>query len=700
MNLTIPTLLRFLIAGASALSLGALPAQASAGWLQTSGTSAEPTLLIRVDYSGDPELERIVALSPTLRYCDGGTVLVSGSQDDCDTLVRAGLYPRVLSHWDAGHAFYLTDVDCTGAGSSVPQDVIAPLPGGLRLVGLAAADARSLSLSGCFLQELPTITNVNAYLTGRQRSRPSRPSSGKRAILSRIDSVSQERMMAALGHLVYFNAAMPYSNHPSNLRSRYARRPEALDAARFIAAELASSLGDENVAIVPFKHTDDDSTMYNVVGTLAGSDPDAGYYAITGHYDSIALRTNGWRADSDPAPGADDNATGSAAVIEAARVLSGLHFPWSIKFIAFSGEELGLWGSRIYASSAEARGDKVLGVVNLDMLAYNNSRDRLQIVASPGSAWLAHILEEANSDYGIGLEIDVLVNAAAKRSDHAPFWDHGFDSILVIEGYPPEQDYPAEPSSGDKIYRANAQIHTIRDVADSLNVPMFKKAVQLVVAGLAQFAESAPSLPDLAILPGDVRMSATAAEALVTITNLGRQAAPGGFRLDVSACRNDSSDCSTVSDTRVAAMIPQGGAHTVRIPWSELGDAVLSATVDPDSSVPDPDRTNNKSTTGIRAVSHRGLVVFPNPFVVGAGEARIAFSGLSHSSRVSVFTASGELVWTGAEGDRIPRDEAQGEVIWDGVTSPGFLAGSGTYLYQVVGAAGQMEATGKLGIVR
>ena len=88
-----------------------------------------------------------------------------------------------------------------------------------------------------------------------------------------------------------------------------------------------------------------------------------------------------------PAPGADDNASGSCGVMEAARILSQYNFSRSIIFCAFSGEEYGLYGSSAFASRAESEGLNIVGYFNLDMIGYRNPGDNLHTdVIAPSSA--------------------------------------------------------------------------------------------------------------------------------------------------------------------------------------------------------------------------------------------------------------------------------------------------------------------------
>ena len=120
--------------------------------------------------------------------------------------------------------------------------------------------------------------------------------------------------------------------------------------------------------------------IVNVVATLRGTDPaNAGrIYVVTGHYDSRA--SNPLDATS-PAPGANDDASGTAVSLECARVLSQYKFPATIVFLAVAGEEQGLYGSRYFAKTAKSKGWNVEGVLNNDIVG--GDKNRLQ-----ESAWV------------------------------------------------------------------------------------------------------------------------------------------------------------------------------------------------------------------------------------------------------------------------------------------------------------------------
>ena len=94
--------------------------------------------------------------------------------------------------------------------------------------------------------------------------------------------------------------------------------------------------------------------LYNVLARKEGTLYPDQHCILSAHYDSFSWTTSQVRA-----PGADDNASGVAAVLEAARVLSACDFPHSLLFLFFAGEEQGLVGSRAYAAEAASRGMKI-----------------------------------------------------------------------------------------------------------------------------------------------------------------------------------------------------------------------------------------------------------------------------------------------------------------------------------------------------
>lgn len=169
---------------------------------------------------------------------------------------------------------------------------------------------------------------------------------------------------------------------------------------------------------------------YNVVAEQPGVLYPEIIYIICGHLDSIV-----WPGENqDFAPGADDNASGTATVMEAARILSQYEFDVTLRYIAFGAEEVGLHGSTEYATAARARDDDIRGVINIDMILYDGSDRYLTFVPYDSqSTNLALYLERFADHYVPDLNTNVVLSPGTRYSDHAPFWDKGYPALLMIE---------------------------------------------------------------------------------------------------------------------------------------------------------------------------------------------------------------------------------------------------------------------------
>jgi photosystem II stability/assembly factor-like uncharacterized protein len=217
--------------------------------------------------------------------------------------------------------------------------------------------------------------------------------------------------------------------------------------------------------------------LKNVVATLHGT-TDTSEVIICGHFDSIS------EAPFVRAPGADDNGSGTAAVIEAARILSSYRFERTIKFICFSGEEQGVFGSGEYAAGARRRGEEIVGVVNLDMVAYTGGTGReMDIVGNGPSEWLADLGVEFADLYVPALRVNKVIDPLMVLSDHASFWKAGYQAVLGTESA--DVPYP--------------YYHTTGDTLGNLDKPFATDVARLglaLVAGLARPDTTGPG-PDL-----------------------------------------------------------------------------------------------------------------------------------------------------------------------------------------------------------
>lgn len=205
----------------------------------------------------------------------------------------------------------------------------------------------------------------------------------------------------------------------------------------------------------------------NIIALLPGKVFPQYVVLIGAHYDSYSNQA------ATAAPGADDNASGTAAVMEIARILSQYRFDFTLKFVCFSAEEWGLYGSKHYAQEAKARGEKLIGVINMDMIAYaDRLPEDLDLVVNQRSQWLANRFAICAAQY-FSLPLLKVVNANLRWSDHSPFWDQGFSAVCGIEDYGVPNPYYHKPT----------------DLFTTLNMDFATSVTKIalaVAAGLAQ----------------------------------------------------------------------------------------------------------------------------------------------------------------------------------------------------------------------
>jgi len=286
-----------------------------------------------------------------------------------------------------------------------------------------------------------------------------------------LDAVSAERLLGYVCKLQDDGAGA----YCSEVGTRYSYATAKLDeAARYLYGQL-SALGLQ-VTYDSFQHA---VPMTNVVGELPGHGPGSDHvYILSAHYDSTSPQPYV------SAPGADDNGSGCAAVLEAARVLSGHAFPRTLRFVCFSGEGQGVFGSAHYAEAAHARGDKIDGVINLDMIGYESVPPNDHIVElhtgqAPACIALGEALQQSMALYDLQLAPQLIIAGATTRSDHASFWDYGYPAVLGIEDFDDFSPY----------------YHKTSDTLAHMTVPLMVEFTKAAVATLAELA-SAPVTPE------------------------------------------------------------------------------------------------------------------------------------------------------------------------------------------------------------
>ena len=254
----------------------------------------------------------------------------------------------------------------------------------------------------------------------------------------------------------------------------------------------------------------------NVLATLKGTDPaDNRIFIISGHLD--AMRTNVMDRVGD-APGANDDASGVAAVMECARIMSKRNFSATIIFMAVSGEEQGLLGSTYMAAKSRKENLNIEAVLNNDIMGSNNSNETNNInntqvrVFSEGlpayeldknaknirqlglendgkSRQLARYVKETGERYVDNLDIKLIYrnDRFLRGGDHTPFVENGFTAVRITEM---NENYTRQ--------HQNVRIENgiqYGDLIEFIDFEYLRKNTGMNLSTLANLAK-APSMPE------------------------------------------------------------------------------------------------------------------------------------------------------------------------------------------------------------
>jgi len=224
----------------------------------------------------------------------------------------------------------------------------------------------------------------------------------------------------------------------------------------------------------------------NVVGEMTGTVSPAEIVLITAHLDDLPLGAT--------APGADDNASGSAGVWIAADILSRYRFQRTLRFVFFTGEEQGLYGSARYAAAAAGRGENIVAVFNLDMIAWDGAdgptlRLHTRSQTNPGyagDAAIANAFVSIVNTFGLSGGLTPIITPDGENgSDHASFWARGYPAIMAIE---------------DDLDDFNPHWHKADDVSSNLNATYFTNYIKAAVGTAAQLAlPASPAGPAISL---------------------------------------------------------------------------------------------------------------------------------------------------------------------------------------------------------
>lgn len=262
--------------------------------------------------------------------------------------------------------------------------------------------------------------------------------------------------------------------HLTSYSTRFTFSDEAVLAGQWIHEQFVT-MGYSDVAYQDF--TLCDSLQKNIICSKEGEGQPGKNLILCAHYDSIAKSTIGWDWQKCPAPGANDNASGVAAMLEIARILESADMNYTIRFIAFTGEEQNLWGSRVYAEYALTNGMDIALVINLDEIGYPDVKPVWKIIIgedqgnhtsykNADSHKFALVMKQVAASY-TSLACTIL---DIWFSDHIPFNSAGYAVIGVCQA----GKYPYS--------------HEVTDTSDNIDIDYVVEVTRMTLAAILQIA--------------------------------------------------------------------------------------------------------------------------------------------------------------------------------------------------------------------
>ena len=389
-------------------------------------------------------------------------LLMGVDPDQVATLQQASVELELLDADIAGAAYYLA---YRRPGSATPDwgafgELL--LDDGVQvLLRMSGRDADRLAQAGADIRALPLDPKPLAVLAPDQVF-PT-VTDPDPAIQALIDQVEGSVITAYTGDL----SGAWQASVGGELTTITTRHTDSGDPVRK-AVEYAS----EHLAILGLDveyHQWSTNRPANVIGELPGLlNPDE-ILIICAHLDDMPAGSL--------APGADDNASGSVAVLVAADILSRYVWSSTLRFALWTGEEQGLLGSYAYAQRAAANGENIVGVLNLDMISWNtkDSHPDIELHTDPDlpvSSEIAWLFAGVVQAYDLDLVPQIVTYGSTGGSDHASFWAYNYPAILGIEDL---ADF-------------NPYYHTTVDSMDKMDKVYYEDYIRASVGAFAHMA--------------------------------------------------------------------------------------------------------------------------------------------------------------------------------------------------------------------
>ncbi len=300
------------------------------------------------------------------------------------------------------------------------------------------------------------VSVVNSFAQKAKKEKPNAE------IAAMLKEISAKNIETTIRKLVSFGTRNTLSEQENPARGIGAARDWIYAEFQKISQDCGGCLQVEKQTFLQPKanRVPEATNLTNVVAWLKGAtDPDR-VYVVSGHYDSMCTSPTDAKCD---APGANDDASGSAAVIEMARVMSKRKFDATIIFMTVAGEEQGLLGSTYFAQQAKDKKMNIEAMFTNDIIggvtSYKNAPDRQSVRVFSEGVPSSETEAEANTRRGVGGENDSASRQLARfiketgdkylpkfrvqmmyrrdrylrGGDHIPFLERGFTAVRITE---------------------------------------------------------------------------------------------------------------------------------------------------------------------------------------------------------------------------------------------------------------------------
>jgi hypothetical protein len=281
-------------------------------------------------------------------------------------------------------------------------------------------------------------------------------------VVAMLKDISVKNIEATIRKLVSFGTRNTLSEQNDPARGIGAARDWLYSEFQKVSAACGGCLQVEKQSFLQEKaaRVPEPTNLTNIVATLKGATDPTRVYVVSGHYDSMCTSPTDAKCD---APGANDDASGTATVLEAARVMSKYKFDATIIFMTVPGEEQGLLGAAYFAKQAEANKTNIEGMFTNDIVggvtSMKNMPDRNALRVFSEGVPTKESEQEANTRRGVGGENDSQSRQLARfikevgdlylpkfpvrmmyrrdrylrGGDHIPFLERGFTAVRITE---------------------------------------------------------------------------------------------------------------------------------------------------------------------------------------------------------------------------------------------------------------------------